>query len=158
MRIRKAKKDDLPQIIDLWWEMHISHYKYDRPYYKLRTKTVARKNIEKHYSELIDSAESIFVVADDRGIIVGYLCALVQNRPPVFLPSKRLLIDTTAVREAYRGKGIFHKLYLGMKRSAVQHQPYHIELFVDMDNPAVELYKHLGFKGRQLKMYRDFQP
>ncbi len=154
MRIRKARKSDLPQIVDLWWEMHTSHYKYDRPYYKLRTKKVARRNTEKHYSDIIDSPESIFLVADDKGILAGYLCALVQNRPPVFQPSKRVLIDTVAVREDYRGKGIFTKLYLSMEKKAMKHQPYYIELFVDIDNPAIDLYKHLGFKGRQIKMYR----
>jgi len=158
MRIRKANKNDLPQLVDLWWEMHTSHYEYDRPYYKLRAQKVAKKNTEKHFSEIIDSPESIFVVAEDSKIIAGYLCAIVQNRPPVFQPSKRLLIDTTGVKEDYRGKGIFNKLYSFMKKIAVQYQPCHIELFVDVDNPAVELYKHLGFKSRHIKMYRDFQP
>lgn len=158
MRIRKARKSDLPQIVDLWWEMQTSHYKYDRPYYKLRTKKVLRRNIEKYYSDIIESPESIFLVADDKGTIAGYLCALVQNRPPVYQLSKSVFIDTTAVRGRYRGKGIFRKLYLFMEKTAKKHQPCHIELFVDIDNPAIELYKHLGFKGRQIKMYREFSP
>jgi len=43
-----------------------------------------------------------------------------------------------------------------MEKKAMKHQPCHIELFVDIDNPAIDLYKHLGFKGRHIKMYREF--
>ena len=132
MRIRNARKSDLPQMVDLWWEMHTSHYKYDRPYYKLRDRKIARRNTENHFSDIIDSHDSIFLVADDNGIVAGYLCAHVQNRPPVFEPSKRVLIDTTVVREDYRGKGIFTKLYVRMEKNVKKHQPHHIELFVDM--------------------------
>ena len=158
MRIRKAIKSDLPQIVDLWWEMHTSHYRYDRPYYKLPTKKVAKRSAEKHYSGIVDLPEWIFLVADDKGILTGYLCALVENRPPVYQPSKRVLIISTGVREDYRGKRIFKKLYLRMKKSAVKHQPYHIELLVDIDNPAIEMYKQLGFKNRHIKMYCEFSP
>ena len=158
MRIRNARKSDLPQMVDLWWEMHTSHYKYDRPYYKLRDRKIARRNTENHFSDIIDSHDSIFLVADDNGIVAGYLCAHVQNRPPVFEPSKRVLIDTTVVREDYRGKGIFTKLYVRMEKNVKKHQPYHIELFVDMENPAIDLYRHLGFKSRHIKMYREFSP
>ena len=158
MRIRKAKKSDLPQIVDLWWKMHTSHYKYDRPYYKLRNRKMARRNTEKHFSDIIDSQDSIFLVVDDNGILAGYLCAHIQNRPPVFEPSKRVLIDTTVVREEYRGKGIFTKLYLRMEKNVKKHQPCHIELFVDKENPAIDLYKHLGFKSRHIKMCREFSP
>lgn len=158
MRIRKARQSDLAQIVGLWWEMHTYHYKYDRPYYKLRTKKAAMRNIEKHYAESIESPDSIFLVADSKGILVGYLYAIVQNRPSVFLPSKRVLINTTIIREDYRDKGIFTKLYLRMEKIATKFQPSFIELFVDINNPAIDIYKHLGFKSRHIKMYREYVP
>ena len=43
-----------------------------------------------------------------------------------------------------------------MEKNVMKHQPLYIELFVDIDNPAIELYKHLGFKNRHIKMYREF--
>ena len=158
MLIRQATKNDMPQLVDLWWEMHTSHYAYDQPYYKLRERKMARIKTKAYFSNIIDSQDSIFLVADDNGILAGYLCAHIQNKPPVFEPSKRVLIDTTIVREDYRGKGIFTKLYRHMEKSVKQHKPQHIELFVDIDNPAIDLYKNLGFKCRHIKMYREFSP
>ena len=158
MRIRKARFSDLDQIVDLWWEMHTSHYKYDRAYYKLRTKKVAIRNIETHYTERIDSPDSIFLVAENKGILIGYLYALIQDRPSVFPASKRILIDATVVREDYRRKGIFTKLYLRMEKIASKVQPSFIELFVDHNNPAIDTYKNLGFKDRHIKMYREYGP
>lgn len=38
-----------------------------------------------------------------------------------------------------------------MEKNVMKHQPLYIELFVDIDNPAIELYKHLKASVSRIK-------
>jgi GNAT superfamily N-acetyltransferase len=53
---------------------------------------------------------TIFLVAETDGVLLGSLIAHIDYRPPVFSPQKRVFVDHVVVDEKHRGKGIFSKL------------------------------------------------
>ena len=55
MRIRKARPEDLPQLIQLWWQMHTHHYQYEKKYYQLRSKAAAMKKSTEYHSKQISN-------------------------------------------------------------------------------------------------------
>ena len=138
MRIRKARSEDLPQFINLWWQMHTHHYQYEKKYYQLCTKTAAMKKSSEYHSKQISSLEAIFLVAEDSTKVVGYLLVLVMERPPVYPSQKTAYIDSTFVVPEYRGKGLFKKLFQHMLKSIKKFNVLAIELDVDIDNQAVQ--------------------
>jgi predicted GNAT family acetyltransferase len=49
---------------------------------------------------------TIFLVAETDGVLLGSLIAHIDYRPSVFSPQKRVFVDHVVVDEKHRGKGI----------------------------------------------------
>lgn len=158
MRIRKARSEDLPQFINLWWQMHTHHYQYEKKYYQLRSKAAAMNKSLEYHSKQISNPEAVFLVAQDGTRVVGYLLVLVMERPPVYPSQKTAYVDSAFVVPEYRGKGLFRKLFQRMLKSLKKFDALVIELDVDIDNQAVSVYKNIGFKTRQYKMVYPLYP
>ena len=158
MQIRKAKREDLSQLTDLWWQMHTSHYKYDKSYYRLRARVTAHKQAGLHYAKQIGNPKAIFLVAHEDSRIAGYLLAQIVDRPPIFPPSRFIFLETTVIDAQFRGTGLFRMLFTHLLKVVEQYNPSYIELNVDRDNPAVTVYENIGFETRHYKMVYPIAP
>jgi GNAT superfamily N-acetyltransferase len=157
MRIRKAREKDLDSLVSLWWQMHTSHYQYDKAYYKLAAKRKACAASRKHLKEMISNKNAVFLVAEENDTLLGSLLAHIVNRPPVFPPQKRALLDNVVVDEKHRGKGIYSKLQKRFDKIAKDKGAIYIELNVDISSSVVEIYKRKGYSARHLKMIKKLK-
>jgi hypothetical protein len=86
MKIREAKKADVKQIEGLSDRLMDCHLQFDE-YYKLRGDS--DMEYVGYFEALVSSKDSTVFVAEDNGIIVGYLAGKIEKRPPVFEVGER---------------------------------------------------------------------
>ncbi len=155
MKIRIAKKRDIPSLKNLWWQMHMTHYDFDKEYYRLAAKSKALKATEKYFSHAIDDYISVFLVVEEDGKIAGFLKARIEERPPVFHKQKSLFIDIVVVDEKFRKKGIYSEFQTHIERIAKVEGISYIRLNVDVVNEeAKKVYLRKGFVPRNVLMIK----
>ncbi|MBA4389153.1 MAG: hypothetical protein C0404_14365 [Verrucomicrobia bacterium] len=155
LRIRRAKEEDLPRLVSLWWQLQRAHYEYDLAHYKLASKGKVCARFRKHLQKMIHDKETVFLVADDNSEVLGSLLARVVDRSPIFYPrQKYAVLDRVMVDEKHRGKGIYSKLQKQLERMARDRRAVHIELYVDVANPALNVYKRSGYMPRHVTMIK----
>lgn len=96
------------------------------------------------YAQDVNKGGDIVLAIDDKDIIG----AVVLNKTGMsdYIPENILVY--IAVNNAYRGRGLGKKL---MQR-AIESTEGNIALHCEPDNPAMHLYKNLGFKSKYLEM------
>jgi len=112
------------------------------------------ENVDPSYFErLIKSQGSNIFIAEDNGIIVGYLAGKIEKRAPVFEVDKRGWIDSAYVLEEYRGRGIGRELTERMLEWFKEKGIKYVEVSVDARNQLGHgLWKSLGFETWQFVM------
>ncbi|MCX6346188.1 MAG: GNAT family N-acetyltransferase [Armatimonadetes bacterium] len=100
--IRRAKQSDLDAIVSLWVELLDFHQERD-PYYTLNED--AQKHTAKHIAGTIDSLKSIVLVAESDNIVIGYLIANIQQRPPAYKGGALVSISDICVNGGSRRAG-----------------------------------------------------
>ena len=155
MRLRKAKEEDLPRLVALWWQLQKAHCEYDKAHYRLAPKRNVCARARKNLQKMIHDKEAVFLVAEDNGDVVGSLLARVVDRSPIFSPRQKVaILDRVVVDEKHRGKGIYSKLQKKLDGVARRRGAVHIELYVDVANPALDIYKKNGYLPRHLTMIK----
>lgn len=97
----------------------------------------------------------LFLVACVRAQIVGVLEASVYTRDGVFLPASSLHIHGVFVTPEHRRQGIAVALLEEAMRWGEQQGCDEVDLNVLSQNPAVELYREMGFEVVSYKMTRE---
>lgn len=152
MKIREARREDVKHIAALNQELNDYHLKFD-DYYRLRPNL--EDIVTKHFDDMVTSEDSIVLVAEDKGSIVGYLAGKIGKRPPVFEVDKRGEIWSGYVLEEYRGHGVGRELTERMLRWFKEGGIKYVELSVDSRNElGCKVWKSLGFETFQFKMIR----
>jgi len=156
MIIRKAQKQDLERIIELWRKMDSSHLPYDPGFYARKPQKTCRKMARKYHRSLLTKAGSFLLVAEQRGELLGYLAAKTIALPPVCKLKRAGLVDAVCVRKDRRRRGAGKKLLRAAQAEFRKRKIRQVRLYVDLENgPARELYRALGFRGRQVLMLRN---
>jgi ribosomal protein S18 acetylase RimI-like enzyme len=148
MKVREASMEDIKFIESLSMKLMNYHLQFDE-YYRSR-----HENVDPSYFErLIKSEDSNLFVAEDNGIIVGYLAGKIEKRAPVFEVDKRGWIDSAYVLKEYRGRGIGKELTERMLEWFKEKGIKCVEVSVDARNQVgYGLWKSLGFKTWQFVM------
>ena len=81
------------------------------------------------------------MVACDKEDIVG----VIMSYPIMSLQSNMIYVDSLAVAEYARGRGIARGLLDNVHRKAVENRIYCLKLMTDKHLDAYQMYKHLGF-------------
>ena len=137
--------------------MHTFHYKYDKQYYKLLPKPKACSASKNYLHNMITDKNAIFLVVEEKKLLIGCLLAHVENRPPVLPPQKHIILDHVVVSEQYQGNGVFSKLQRKLDKIAVERGASYIELIVDALNPVVKIYEKKGYSTNHLKMVKNIK-
>ena len=150
--IRKAKKKDMEQIIQIDLEDLMNyHSKFDPKYYKLGKN--AEKEVKKFFLKSLKSRKIQFFVAVSGDEVLGYSVATIEKRPPVYAIKEMGDLSAVVMKKKYQKKGIGTALIketLSWLRKMKM-----IRLVVDVKNKYVmKLYENLGFEGRHLLMVR----
>lgn len=102
--VRPATEDDLEVMGELWWEMA----KFHSAALPIPMKSKAETSVQrrKYVQERLGDENSLTLVAETEGHIVGYCRANVGYYPPVYEPQLYGSINELIVAERYRRRGI----------------------------------------------------
>lgn len=152
MKIRKAGKDDLGRILDLWWELNRSHEKFDRLYYSHKPGPVCREMGLKHYGSWLKKPGHLILVAEDDGKIIGYLAGKKTIRPPLYRMGECGVVDTIIVAKAARGRNAGRLLIKAAIAEFKKMKLKMVVLNVETGNTgARSFYKRTGFRERMVQ-------
>jgi len=153
LTVRRARPGDLEQLVLLWRQFHTSHYRYDRDYYRLKPMRQALAATRKHYAVRIADRNAVFLVAVEGRRVVAFLLGTLGFRPPVMPRTRTFSLNAAFVLPRLRGRGVFSMLFARLRRRLLRRRRVkRVELLVDVHNPAVTAYEHLGFRKLHYKM------
>lgn len=133
MLIRKIKKSDVEFIIDLMNEGLKYNKKYDPQLYT----GVSDKDFRDKINQL--NSNSLILVAEDRGTIVGYILGLMKEKTGI--------IGDLVVSRKYRRKGIGKRLTNSMIKYFKENGCTKSKLNVfEKNTTAIKAYSRYGFK------------
>jgi len=152
MNIRKARKQDLDQILDLWWELNSSHTKFDRLYYSHKPGPVCRKMGQKHYGSWLKKRGHFILVAEDKGKIIGYLAGRKTSRPPLYRLGECGMVDTVIVAKTMRRKNAGRQLIKAAMAEFKKMKLKMAVLNVEAKNTGARgFYSKTGFRERMVQ-------
>ena len=141
--IRRARPDDLPQMVELWDQLMGFHQDLD-PTYKLLPDAAERwvKYIETKF----DDEDWRVLVAECNGRVVGYAAAAVQEYPPVFENPQHGFLQEIVVRIEFRRQGIGRNLVDAAVKWLGGKDVPETTVRIDERNPAsLALFNNAGF-------------
>lgn len=147
--IRKAQIHDYEQVERIMQQVHRMHVNW-RPDIYRNADIVFSKSC---FEELCNRDE--IILYETEHTVIGIACFKERVIPDdgVKVPKKTLFVDTMAVLEEYRGKGVGHALFDALKEIAKQKNCEGIELQVNAKNEnARNMYQSYGFTEKSINM------
>ncbi|MFH1393715.1 MAG: GNAT family N-acetyltransferase [Candidatus Micrarchaeota archaeon] len=154
--IRKAKLKDVPQIIKLWQELISCHREtcgYDEPLFRYGEGYLPIQT--KWTEKCIRSRNSLVLVAEHEGKLVGYANAGIAKLPEILMHNREIHMNGIYLLPGFRRKGIGTKLFSEIAKWGKRRKIFSIGLVVSVHNKnAYKSYCKLGFDGHHIKMSR----
>ena len=149
-RIRKADKNDIPQIMNLLHQVDMVHHVIRPDIFKPYT----TKYNEQELEELLqDESRPVFVYDD--GQVEGHaFCLITETKgDKLLMDGKTLYIDDICVDEKARGKHVGKALYEFVRDYARAIGCTNITLNVwEGNGPALSFYRNMGMKVQKTTM------
>ena len=139
MIIRAAEPNDAKQLVNLIEQVESSGFMLFEP----GERKISDEQMKKRIESVKEEKSSAILIAEDNGVIVGYLFAIGGNPTR----TKHSVYIAIGVAESERGKGIGAKLFEALEEWANQQSIHRLELTVMTYNTAgIALYKKMGFE------------
>jgi ribosomal protein S18 acetylase RimI-like enzyme len=143
LKVRKAACADTKVIVALWKEMVRLHSRFDR---RLEMKRGAEKQFARWIKENLGKKDSLVLVAEDEGKVVGFCLAIMAKNPPVKSEREYGLISDLAVTQRSRRRGIGTLLVEKALAWFANNGSWHVQLSAAHYNPlAQDFWRKLGF-------------
>ena len=137
--MRAAEPNDAKQLVNLIEQVESSGFMLFEP----GERKISDEQMEKRIDSIKKEKSSTILIAEDNGVIVGYLFAVGGNPTRV----KHSVYIAVGVSENQRGKGIGARLFEALEEWANQQSIHRLELTVMTHNIAgIALYKKMGFE------------
>jgi len=147
--IRNARLEDYDQVEKIMQQTQHLHVEW-RPDIYCNVETVCPKT---HFENLVQNGEAIVYAEQDIVIGIALFNERIVSGGGVKVAMKTLFVDSMAVLEGYRGKGVGHALFDELKAIAKQKNCTGIELQVNAKNDkALKMYKDYGFTEKSINM------
>lgn len=152
MKIRKAQKKDIEQILVLSSELLDFHYNFDK-YYKVYEKY---EDHREYYLGQLKKKGTLYLVAENEkkeivAFASGYIISMGKSKAP-----KIGVLVANFVRKDSRKKGIGSALFTSLLDWFKKNNIKYIEMSVDSKNKkALNLWRKNGFKDYQVKLKKD---
>lgn len=144
MKIRPAKAEDAAQVLEISKE--VNRFLASR-----RPEVGEFKNPLGFYPQAIK--EKLIFVAEEGGLVVGYVLAVINEKPDDLSRFPHLNVDELAVAKEFQGSGVGKALMEEIQRWAKEKGLKSIRLSVWEFNPiAIRFYEKLGYKAVQWEM------
>ena len=149
--IRRAKKKDIPKILDLLSQVCFVHHNGRPDIFK-----VGQKYSKEELGDmLLDEYRPILVCVDEADAVMGYCFCIFQKHAShsVLTDIKTLYIDDLCVDEGLRGKHIGKELYEAAVKLAKDNGCHNLTLNVWCCNPsAMKFYEAQGLVPQKISM------
>ncbi len=152
---RDAVPEDYEQISEIFSEMDLLHAKALPQVFK-KPKTPLRSR--RHIAEILSDPTSTIIIAESGEKILGLVQVMVRDAPafPVFHRRRYGWIETFAVREAFRRRGVGRKLMRRALDWAKAGGAETCELNVwEFNRDAIEFYNKLGYRTASRRMWTE---
>lgn len=148
--IRKAKQEDIPQVIKLFRGIVQYHHDLD-PVYLPGSKLP--RDSAKRITKLIRKRNAVLIIAEVNRRIVGYFIAEIK-KSRMRVNNKIGWISDGFVEKKFRRKDLGKDLFAFTKKWFLRKGFKRIELMVDTRNTlGIKAWQKYGFKEYQKKMY-----
>lgn len=146
--IRNARIEDYESVVQIINQVQQMHIAWRPDIYRANDLMIPRDAFEK-----LVAGDTLFVAVVD-GAVVGVLEIVYRHvESPAHVTRNILYIETMAVDEAYRGKGIGHMFFAKAKEIKERLHFDAIELQVNAKNKAAyEMYTNYGFTEKSINM------
>jgi ribosomal protein S18 acetylase RimI-like enzyme len=152
MIIRKARLKDVPVISKMEYDLNSMHSKFDS-LYNMKENSLSFLRKLQFIRKL--SPNKLLLVAEIDGEIVGFISAIITNRPPIFMENKIGGIDAAYIKKEFQRRGIGKELtdetFSWLKNKGVKY----IEISVHEKNlQGIGAWNKYGFKPFAQKMIK----
>jgi ribosomal protein S18 acetylase RimI-like enzyme len=155
IQVRRAKKQDIPAIMELLKQVNMVHHIGRPDLFRVGTKYTA----EELGALLEDEKRPVFVATDsspggaERVLAHGFCIVKQEIGSQLLTDVKTLYIDDICVDEAARGSHVGRTLYEAIRRFAAENDFYNITLNVwTCNEPAMRFYESLGMRQQKIGM------
>lgn len=154
MKIRKARLNDVTEIVELWKDLMDHHRDFNSR--KVQTIKKNGKEIFRSYARIcIRSRNALVLVAEEKGKLVGYSLNNIKKNIPVYLPEKYGYFSDLFVKKEFRGRGIsteFIKAAISwFKKKGIRQA----RIMADTDNRrTLKIYRHWGMIPGHLELMK----
>ena len=154
MKVRVAKTEELPDLVNLWWELQSSHFAYDKKFYDVKPEKLSKVLVLEYFETFIENTNHIFIVMEHEEKLIGMIHCEILKRPPIFVEEREGLLVEVVVNRAYRGRGIFEQMFKFLKVKLKLQNVNTCTLLCDVQNKnGLRAYEKANFKERQSFMY-----
>jgi GNAT superfamily N-acetyltransferase len=156
VRVRKLQEDDIDGICALWKEFAVLREGF--------TKTRILNDDAADYffgyaTGLLSRKDTLTLVADDDGKVVGYLIAQKQRRPPIYHHTQVAYLSDSFVAASHRGQGVLRQFMDELKKWCKAEAITAIDVQIFEGNQgAREVFQHLGFAPYRVLMRQEVIP
>lgn len=148
--LRSATIDDINSLVDMWWESAHYHQTLD-PRFQYASDAV--KATEEFMSKQIESENARFWVAQIDDDMVGYVEAMVFDRPPIHAQRTIGHLGSIYVKPKARRKGIGTRLWNHARDWFAEKEVPTINLQVASQNPAaLAFWKKFEFSEIMIRL------
>ncbi len=152
MEIRKASIKDLKDIIELNKKL----FEYESKKFDDTLNLDWSSKNKEYFKESITSEESIAIVVDDEGIIVGYLIGGIKKAEDYRKIDRIAELDNMLLLQEYRSKGIGSKLCDEFTEWAKKKGVKIVRVVASARNGlAISCYKKKGFNDYNLTLEKE---
>ena len=148
VEIRHALETDYEAVMKIMSQVQDMHVQWRPDIYKYNDQLFTREIFE----NIVENGT--FFIAEINNVVVGVLEITFRHiESPAHVTRDVIFIDTMAIDEMYRGKGIGHKMFEFLKVVKTEKNMDGIELQVNARNVmAYEMYKKCGFTEKSINL------
>jgi GNAT superfamily N-acetyltransferase len=143
--IRNGKVNDKHHVAKIWQE--IMEYHREISSINLEVRQDAPKIFMEFYENNVRSINKKALIAEEDGIIIGYMMGAIQKRPPVFKNRNQAFITDAAVTANKRNSGIGEQLLIAFEDWVKEKKLNYIVLNVVPENTVgINFWQKHGFQ------------
>ena len=152
MKFRLATIEDVPKMLELWYELMYYHADHHPAF---RVSDGAEKLIEDGFKTRMKDARFRYFICEIDDEIAGFITSNFRVTHEAMIYKKKGYIAETVVSEKHRGKGIGKLLFEKAQEWFIEEDADHIELQVSIKNDnALNFWEKQGFSGMTWHMIK----
>lgn len=151
--IRSLEEDDIDGVCELWQELAQMRE-------EITETRILNEDAPDYFfgyaTGLLQRRDSLCLVADDDGELVGYLIATKQRRPPIYHHTRVAYLSDAYIQKSHRRKGIMKQFAQELEAWAQREGVTAIDVQVFQNNEmARDIYRHLGFSDYRTLLRKE---